>query len=83
MAFLATSMRYMHAGASPLSPASDNERLPMEKYNPWALRDVAERSTQVYHRPVRAHQITHPNPQDTEALLKTYWGSIHPVRLLT
>ena len=82
IAFLATSMRYMHTGTSSLSPVSEDERLAMEKFSPWALRDAAEGTSRIHRKPASSSTITHPNPQDTEALLKIYWSSIHPVRLL-
>ncbi|KAL5528387.1 hypothetical protein ACEPAF_7523 [Sanghuangporus sanghuang] len=78
MAFLATSMRYMHTGGGPLTPVSDNERITMEKYSPWALRDHVERHPLVRRKPNRETYIPHPSPEDIEILLKTYWASIHP-----
>lgn len=79
MAFLATSMRYMHTGAGPLTPVSDSDRIPLEKYSPWALRDSLERHPLVRRKPAATTYIPQPSPEDIEILLKTYWSSIHPV----
>lgn len=79
MAFLATSMRYMHTSGGPLTPVSDNERITMEKYSPWALRDHVERHPLVRRRSNTETYIPQPSPEDIEILLKTYWASIHPV----
>ncbi|EJD03028.1 uncharacterized protein FOMMEDRAFT_168112 [Fomitiporia mediterranea MF3/22] len=78
MAFLATSMRYMHTGGGPLTPVSDNERISMEKYSPWALRDHVERHPLVRRKSTATTYIPQPSPEDIEILLKTYWASIHP-----
>ncbi|KAH8119301.1 fungal-specific transcription factor domain-containing protein [Phellopilus nigrolimitatus] len=79
MAFLATSMRYMHTGTSPLSPISDSERPGVEKYNPWALRnDRLERHSLIRRRSATSANATQPSPAEVEHLLKIYWSSIHP-----
>lgn len=83
MAFLASSMSYMQTG-SPLTPISDTEHLPVEKYSPWALMRTGDRLDR---RPLRRYSqnnnnvyIPHPQPREIEILLKTYWSAIHPVR---
>lgn len=83
MAFLATSMRYMHTG-SPLTPVSDNERLPMEKYSPWALRNDDRVDRHPFRRRPHANTSYYPQPSpvEIEVLLKTYWTAIHPVTFL-
>lgn len=75
-------MRYMHTG-SPLTPVSDSERLPLEKYNPWALRHderVERHPLRRRHHTTPTH-LPQPDPVQIEVLLKTYWTAIHPVRL--
>lgn len=71
----------MHTGGGPLTPVSDNERLPMERYSPWALRDHVERHPLVRRKSTTAIYIPQPSPEDIEILLKTYWSAIHPVSL--
>ena len=64
---------------APISPISDNERT-VEKYSPWAFRDEgADRGPIMARSPVRP--LYQPTPKDVELLLKTYWTSIHPVRI--
>lgn len=87
MAFLASSLRYMHTGnsgsgtggggAGPLTPVSDSDRLG-EKYSPWAFRDEGSDRVEPVDRSKKIMPYR-PPPEDTEILLKTYWSSIHPV----
>lgn len=69
-------------GSGPLTPVSDGERLPLEKYSPWAVHNNRLEQHPLQRRRSSATAVNahiHPSPAEVEILLKTYWTSIHPV----